>query len=688
MLERDNIITDTYKKKEKKIITLCSVLAPICFMLLTSISIDNGDKVLILLIEMFCTSLGICVGIISFLNKDLQEGPFYKNIGIGFFFIGLMTFGIIIILLVYDFPAVLTNEIFITAKVSTYYLEYGVIILAYLFAIKKNDIGFNMTLWSMILSVAVIVGMSIYMNRSIRAFMPNEYSGILFVFPVAVLLCVIIWLDEKFLSKKEKYLIYRFIICILVHQVTFIGYCYIGHGLIYIAGISKYFAYYILFDFSSTYVLKKSYIAMKKNLMEAQKTEKELNNLLKKRNKTLVELEHLIEKSGKRYGELIEGISDGIIIFYFDKIYYINAEAISIIGGIGDSELKDIRFNDFTQNILPKKLIIDNYALIKQGIDEIERKEIESFKFDVSSYSGIQYEMYFLNIDSINRLVYMKNVTETNRNYEFKRKYKEYMEAEELKNEFYSNISHELRTPINLIYSALQLCEVNLNDDKLESIERHNETIKHNCLRLIRTINNFIDTNKISEGYLNPNMKVHNIVSVVENISLACNKYMEKINNNLIFDSEEEEFYVECDKDMMERVVLNILSNSVKFGRDGGTTTVNVIADEHEVIIKIRNNGYTVDKEVMPYIFDKFTKINKSLNRTTEGSGLGLYLTKALLELQGGEISLESNDDIGTEFVISLPRSHDGEKCECEEEFEMMNPTNEKVDIEFSDIYI
>ncbi|MDS0527152.1 HAMP domain-containing histidine kinase [Clostridium sp. SHJSY1] len=688
MLDKDNIVIDTYKNKEKKIITFCSVIAPICFMLLTSISVENGEKILVLLVEIFCTSLGLCVGAISFLNKELKEGPFYKNIGIGFFFIGLMTFSIVIMLLLYDFKSVITNELFVTLKVATYYLEYCVIILAYLFAISKNSISFNKTLYSMIFSVFVIIGISIYMNRSIKSFISNEYSEVLFVFPVAILLCVIIWLDKKFLSKKEKCLIYEFIVCILIHQTTFIAYCYMGHGLIYLAGISKYFAYYILFDFSSTYVLKKSYIAMKKNLIEAQKTEKELNNLLKKRNKTLVELEYLIEKSGKRYGELIEGISDGIIIFYFDKIYYINSEANNIIGGIGDSELKDIRFNDFTENILPKKLIVDNYSVIKQRIDEVERKEIESFKFEVASYSGIQYEMYFLNIDSINRLVYMKNVTETNRNYEFKRKYKEYMEAEELKNEFYSNISHELRTPINLIYSALQLCEVNLNDDKLETIEKHNETIKHNCLRLIRTINNFIDTNKISEGYLNPNMKIHNIVSVVENISLACNKYMEKINNNLIFDSEEEEFYVECDKDMMERVILNILSNSVKFGRDGGTTTVNISAYESEVIIKIRNNGYTVDKEVMPYIFDKFTKINKSLNRTTEGSGLGLYLTKALLELQGGIISLESNDDIGTEFIINLPRSYDEERCECEEEFEMMNPTNEKVDIEFSDIYI
>jgi signal transduction histidine kinase len=686
MGEKNNIITDTYKRQEKKIITYISMLVPILFIVVSSLLLKNSQQTLLLLVEIFCASLGVSVGIISILNKNLQEGIFYKNIGIGFLCIGLVTF--LNIIISYNYENSLSGDIFKTLKITTYYLEYSVIIFAYFFATLKEKATFNMTIFGTVFFALVVFVIVIYINNRIKLFSTMPYAGIIFVVPVTILAWMLIYLDENYFSSGEKKQIYKFIIFIMLHQVVYITYIHIDYNLIFIAGICKYLAYYAMFDFISTYVLKKSYIVMKNNLIDAQKTEKELNNLLKKRNKTLVELEHLIEKSGKRYGELIEGISDGIIMFYFDKIYYINAEATNIIGDIGGNKINKVKFKEFTDNILPKKLIVENYTAIKQGIDEIEQMDRENFKFDVSSYSGVQYEMYFLNIDSINRLVYMKNVTEANRNYEFKRKYKEYMKGEELKNEFYSNISHELRTPINLIYSALQLSEVNLNDDKVENIEKHNKTIKHNCLRLIRTINNFIDTNKISEGYLTTNIKVNNIVSVVENISLACSKYMERINNNLIFDSEEEEFYVECDKDMMERVILNILSNSVKFGRDGGTTTVDISADADSVTIKIRNNGYTVDEEVRPFLFDKFTKINKSLNRTTEGSGLGLYLTKALLELQGGVISLESNDEIGTEFIICLPRSYDEERCEMECDFEMMDPIKEKVDIEFSDIYI
>ncbi|MBD7912196.1 MULTISPECIES: ATP-binding protein [Clostridium] len=686
MVDKNNIITDTYKRKEKKIITYASIIVPIIVIVISSLLMKNSEHILLLLVEIFCATLGVSVGIIAVLNKDLQEGFFYKNIGIGFLFIGLVTFVTIIICC--NFEDGLNGKIFMNLKITTYYLEYLVIVFAYEFAIIKENVTFNVTVFGMLFSVILVFIAVIYMNNLINIFSEILYSSVIFTIPILIILWIKIYLDEKCLSSKEKNRIYKFIVFVALHQITFILYNHVNYNLIFIAGIFKYLAYYEMFDFISTYVLKKSYILMKNNLIEAQKTEKELNNLLKKRNKTLVELEHLIEKSGKRYGELIEGISDGIIMFYFDKVYYINAEATNIIGNLGGNEFSKIKFKEFTEYILTKKLIIENYTAIKEGINQIERMDRESFKFDVTSYSGLQYEMYFLNIDSINRLVYMKNVTEANRNYEFKRKYAEYMKGEELKNEFYSNISHELRTPINLIYSALQLSEINLNDDKLESIRKQNLTIKHNCLRLIRTINNFIDTNKISEGYLTTNMKIHNIVSVVENISLACSKYIEKINNNLIFDPEEEEFYVECDKDMMERVILNLLSNSVKFGRDGGTTTVDISANKETVTIRIKNNGYIVDEEIRPFLFDKFTKINKSLNRTTEGSGLGLYLTKALLELQGGDISLESSDEIGTEFIICMPRSYDEDKCEPEEDFEMMNPINEKVDIEFSDIYI
>lgn len=228
--------------------------------------------------------------------------------------------------------------------------------------------------------------------------------------------------------------------------------------------------------------------------------------------------------------------------------------------------------------------------------------------------------------------------------------------------------------------------EIYLKDKNIDGINKNNKTIKQNCLRLIRTINNFIDTNKISEGYLIPNKRNYNIVEIVENISLACKRYLDKIENNIIFDSEEEEIYAEVDKEMIDRVMLNLLSNSVKYGVYKSTIYINIGINKDKVIIKFRNELYTISDDIKPYLFDKFTKLNKSLNRDREGSGLGLFLAKALVELHNGTIEVESNKESGTEFILTIPRSDNQRFQEVHKEVEM-NSVAAKVDTEFSDIY-
>lgn len=116
----------------------------------------------------------------------------------------------------------------------------------------------------------------------------------------------------------------------------------------------------------------------------------------------------------------------------------------------------------------------------------------------------------------------------------------------------------------------MQVNQIYFNENNLDGVNKNRKIIKQNCLRLIRTINNFIDANKISEGYLIPNLKIHNIVNIVEEVSMASNKYIKLINNTLTFDAQEEEIYVKCDKEMITRIMLNILSNSVKYGKQGG----------------------------------------------------------------------------------------------------------------------
>jgi len=659
------------------------LIIPSISMFIVSLFFTQGDTLFFSLTEAVCASFAGTLPIITFLKRDEKENMFYKYIGIGFLFISLVSFSEAIIL--NKIIESWRNQLVFILDLSTCYLEYGVLLIAFHLKLKKSSLKVSIYVNLFVSTIFLVIGIIIFKNNLTNAnFIQYNFTLVLLA------LATIIMLLNKSLdiiSKNEKNILLKYIIFILLHQTFYFLYVNSDTRWIYLAGLFKFLAYYTIYELISKYVLYSSYVKVRRDLESVQNVQKNLNTILTGRNKTLVEMENIIDKSRKRYGQLIESIADGIIIFYFDKIYYMNKEALNLVGNDDYTNLIDMNFSCFLENVLAKKVILEESTNISLLIKEIESGKEKGTKIDLTNLDGIEYEMYIMNVDSLNRFIYIKNVNEINRNQEFKLRYSEYLRGEKLKTEFYTNISHELRTPINLIYSAIQLTEINTNDNNMESIEKNNETIKHNCLRLIRTINNFIDTNRVSEGYLVPNFKIYNIVSIVENIALASNKYIEQINNSLVFDSEEEEFFTECDKDIMERVILNILSNSVKFGKSGGIIAINISSELDEIKIVIKNNGYIVDDEAKPFLFDKFTKINKSLNRKKEGSGLGLYLTRELLHLQQGTITLESEPAIGTEFVITMPKSYDWENSELEEDFEM-NPVEYKVDIEFSDIYL
>lgn len=676
-------LKSTFKNKEYlKNYFILFIFVILLYTYFFSLLFENKVSIYGFLNEVLCACIAFSIGLVCFLNRELKKGQFYKNIGAGFFAISLVSFSYTTIYRqkIFMSPDIFVNENFMLAN---YCLEYLVIFVSYMLIKTNKRIKYPL-LVVVIVPLGLVAFLFLYFIGDILNC--NHIFKVISILILTVDIMLILH-NSICLSKKEKRILYLYLFLTSLYHCINNMRDKIGDISTVISFCIKFASYYIIFILISKFVIKDSYSNMEKEFLDIQTTQKELNNILKLRNKTLVELEHIIEKSSKKYSDLIEHISDGIVIFYFDKVYYINSEAERLLNNY-IKDMQDMTFDEFIELVLSSNKYEDQYDVLKKKVRAMKLSRKNNYKFNIDTRCEKQFEIYVFNIDPITKFAYLKDVTEINKNYKFKRKYKEYLRIEEAKKDFYSNISHELRTPINLIYSAIQLSEINISDDRMESLIRHNNTMKNNCLRLIRTINNFIDANKISEGYLEANIKVYNIVSVVENISLECDKYMKKINNELIFDSDEEEYYVECDKGMIERVILNILSNSIKFGRNGGMTNVKINADDNNVNIHIENNGYIVSEEERPYIFDKFTKVNKSLNRSNEGSGLGLYLSKALVELNKGKIEIEVNKDVGTEFVITLPRCYRVDECEMEETFDIIGELSEKVDIEFSDIYI
>lgn len=268
------------------------------------------------------------------------------------------------------------------------------------------------------------------------------------------------------------------------------------------------------------------------------------------------------------------------------------------------------------------------------------------------------------------------------------------IEYDRLRTEFFSNISHELRTPLNILLSALQLINLYLTDDSdnVKIAKKYVGIMRQNCFRLLRLINNLLDITKIDSGFYHLNLCNHDIIAVVENITLSVADYLKDKKINIIFDTDIEEKVIACDEEKIERIILNLLSNSIKFTDANGTINVNIYDGDKYIKICVMDNGIGIPKDKLNTIFDRFTQVDKTLTRNSKGTGIGLALVKSLVELHNGKIEVKSEYGKGTEFIILLPVKILPSKNKSNLSDTIMNTSLkdskiEKMNIEFSDIY-
>jgi nitrogen-specific signal transduction histidine kinase len=249
--------------------------------------------------------------------------------------------------------------------------------------------------------------------------------------------------------------------------------------------------------------------------------------------------------------------------------------------------------------------------------------------------------------------------------------------------DFFSSMSHELKTPLNVIFSALQVLELYNASDKTA---KYNKIMKQNCYRLLRLINNIVDMSKIDSGYFKLDLGNYNIIEIIEDIVLSVADFIEAKGLTLIFDTDVEEKILTCDPDKVERIILNLLSNAVKFTNPGGEIRVNIYDNIQYVNIIIEDTGIGIPEDKQDIIFERFKQVNKSLQRNHEGSGIGLSLVKSLVEMHGGSIKVHSALGNGSRFSILIPAKVIGTNPVNNTHDSISNNT-ERIHLEFSDIY-
>ena len=229
---------------------------------------------------------------------------------------------------------------------------------------------------------------------------------------------------------------------------------------------------------------------------------------------------------------------------------------------------------------------------------------------------------------------------------------------EQNKNNYFVNLSHELRTPLNILSSINQLIKSFVKNDKFipnEKLAHYMEIMDRNCDRLLNLINNLIDYAKIENNNYTINKRSVNIVYLVEETVLDMKDYIEEKGLELIFDTDVEEKLIMCDKLDIERCIINLVSNAVKFTPIGGLIKVLVEDLDNKVKIIVKDNGIGISEENQKKIFDRFNQVVDENSEEKGGSGLGLTITKQLIILHGGEIYVNSEVGSGSEFIIILP---------------------------------
>jgi PAS domain S-box-containing protein len=229
-------------------------------------------------------------------------------------------------------------------------------------------------------------------------------------------------------------------------------------------------------------------------------------------------------------------------------------------------------------------------------------------------------------------------------------------EVEKIKNEFISVVSHELRTPLTSIHGAIALLsEQVLGAQSPESLELINIAL-NNAERLGRLINDILDLEKIEAGKMDFCLKEYSLNNLIQEAILCNNAYADKffvsISNQA---SIPENVFVKIDHDRMIQVLTNLLSNAIKFSFANGTVFVNVIVSGDLARIEVTDQGKGIAVDFQNVIFNKFAQADSSAVRMQQGTGLGLHISKIIIENMGGTIGYRTQENVGTTFYIDIP---------------------------------
>jgi signal transduction histidine kinase len=393
-------------------------------------------------------------------------------------------------------------------------------------------------------------------------------------------------------------------------------------------------------------LLNRPYKVLFSDLYKQNAEMNELNSEVVRKNRELEFTQAIIRKKEKMFKTFFISVPVPLaIISEKGRVMFINSSFQELVD---EDNIKNIINKKITSIIKNKNDEDANYSLMKKhsiisGVFEGKKEE-----------KYVDMELVDISNNKEETLIIFNDVTSKIKIGQLRAEMENNIFQERIKRDFLSNISHDLKTPINVIYSAAQLISVYVDSGNREALKKYNLISKLNCIGLIRLTNNLIDSSRIYSDYLSANLQVKNIVEIVEETVTSLIDYAKNKDVNLLFDTDEEEVYVNFDDEFIQRIIINLVSNAIKFSKEGGKIAVIIKTFDDKVKLLIIDNGIGMEEEFIERAFSRYAMGKNNENRSEKGTGIGLFVVKKLVEKQNAEIFIKSKVNEGTEIEIQF----------------------------------
>jgi PAS domain S-box-containing protein len=644
--------------------------------------------------EFYVCMISFALFFITLYSAGIRENRFIIFLGIGYFFISILD---MLHIFLYSGVSIIfehgDQSIVVQFWISARYLTaFTLLTSAFMLLGKLRNINFYLVVMIYTMITAAVISSILYFKvfpacYAVASGLTQFKKSSELAITIILALVVIIYLKLRMnMDKKLFYYMECHLVSMAVSEMLFTSFFSPYDWTNIWAHMIRVISYYFLYKGIIQSGLKRPYAVLYNEINKIDRqlhiTSKKLAHEQEQRNL----MEEILIKNENCYELIINNSSDAIVIIHCDKIICTNDRAARLF------EVDDIDYlvgRDWLSFIYEaERAHVSN--MIRNS--EANQACLTPFETIIVTGEGVEIEVEICCFSLIyqNKLSYinvLKDISPAKKISALRNEIKNHekqlndtMEYNKLQSEFFSNISHEFKTPLNVILAAIQIMTISK-----KHTEKHLRIMKQNCYRLLRLVSNIIDLTKFDTGYSDLVLRNHNIVGLMKEVVLSVNDYIISRGLDIVFRTSVEQRIIALDSEKIERIMLNLLSNSIKFTDRGGTISVTLDETNEAVYISVRDTGMGIPEDKLNTILDRFSQVDKTLSRNGEGSGLGLAIVKKLVDMHQGTLTIHSVIGVGSEFIVELPLrtvkdENNHRYCFAEES------RSQRVNVEFSDI--